>query len=91
MPLLLISYLESLGNPPTASLGVVESVDTSFIYNTTSQQISNMNFNSNGPLGPFTFAGSQPVFFLQRRLRLDKLAGRIDFFLAHFPTSAVSV
>ena len=45
------------GQPPTADLGGVEGVSTSFIYNTTSQQISNMNFNSNGPLGPFTFAG----------------------------------
>ena len=29
--------------------------DTSFIYNTTSQQVSNLTFNSNGPLGSFTF------------------------------------
>jgi hypothetical protein len=45
------------GQPPTADLGVVEGVETTFIYNTTSQQISNMNFSSNGPLGPFMFAG----------------------------------
>jgi hypothetical protein len=35
----------------------VEYVTTAFLYDTTSQQISDMNFNSNGPLGPFTFSG----------------------------------
>ncbi len=44
--------------PIILSIRPVESVDTSFIYNTTSQQISDMNFNSDGPLGPFTFLGA---------------------------------
>ena len=41
-------------------LGTVETFNTAFIYNSESQAVSDMNFNSNGPLGPFSFAGLQP-------------------------------
>ena len=79
------------GQPPTASLGVVESVETSFIYNTTSQQISNVNFNSNGPLGPFTFAGVSQFSTFSAEFDWISSQAEVDLFVAHFPQSAADV
>ena len=76
------------GQPPTSGLGTVESVETSFIYNTTSQQISNMNFNSNGPLGPFTFAGVTQFSANSAGFDWTSSQAEISLYIAQFPSLA---
>lgn len=63
-------------------LGTVETINTAFIYNSESQAVSDMNFNSNGPLGPFSFAGVQGT-------RFEWIGAQADLFL--FPPSATPI
>lgn len=74
------------GQPPTGSLGTVESVETSFIYNTTSEQISELNFNSNGPLGPFTFAGIEQFSATSVGFNWTSSQAELSLFVPALPT-----
>lgn len=66
--------------------------DTSFIYNTTSQQVSNLTFNSNGPLGSFTFLGvnQRPG---ESELNFDWISSmaEVSLVVPQVPTSAFPV
>ena len=64
---------------------LVEHVTTSFIYNTTSQQISDMNFNSDGPLGPFTFLGVNQPSTYSADFDWTSSQASLHLVIAHFP------
>jgi hypothetical protein len=53
-----VNQLATLSNGITCPCGpTVESFQTAFDFDTVSQSVTDMTFNSNGPLGPFTFSG----------------------------------